>query len=603
MSRKSGLMYSYAAIAAISIVAQPDEASAASTHVVRAGDTLWSISQQHDVPLATLKAANNLTSDRIAIGQTLKLSGNTPAKLTTTSTSTSKNLVTTDALNMRKAAGTWHNILVTIPKGQALTPIRTIGAWTKVSYAGKTGWVHNGYLKTASTTPATSNDIPVTPESTTAQTKVNLNLRTSKATSSNILVTIPKGKTVTVLKVEGSWSLVKYGSRTGFVANAYLMTTVSTPTPEKPVTPSNPTVVTKEEFINESFVTTADLNVRQGAGIGYALTTVIPNGTTVNATKQNGTWYFVTYNGKSGYVSAGYLKQTTTAPSAPVTPNAGDAGAGNTAVDYVVNTPSLNVRASATTNSAVIGSVTAGQTLRVIQTSNGWHQIYIGNTTGFVAASFVKEVPKGSSSAPTWVSGSYDAHSFYTASTTAIRSQANDSSSVVGSTLRGGLLNVIGETASHYRVSENGTVGFVSKAFVTQINGKSAQETRLATIAVAKKYVGTPYVWASSSPVNGGFDCSGIIYYAFNQAGVSIPRTNVANYWGGSYFGPQLSESIVPQAGDLVFFENTYTAGPSHMGIMVDADTFIHAGTYGLGYNQISKEPYWKSRLIGYKRP
>ncbi|WP_236634558.1 C40 family peptidase [Exiguobacterium sp. SL-10] len=543
MSPKSGLMYSFAAIAAVSIIAQADEVAAASTHVVRAGDTLWSISQKHNVSLADLKTINKLSSDRIAIGQTLKLSENTPTgvKPATTQVSSNSTQVTTAALNLRLAAGTSHKILLTIPKGKTLKPIQTSGAWTKVSYGGKTGWVHNGYLKTASVKPTTPSK-PATPSTpttaTTSQTTANLNLRASKSTNSSVLVTIPKGKSVTVLSVEGSWSHVKYGTKTGFVANTYLMKTASTPTPAPsqptaPVAPSKPVI--KEESISQSFVTTANLNVRKGPGIGYALVTNIPNGTTVKATKQSGTWVYVTYNGKSGYVSTGYLKQTTTAPSAPVTPNAGDGGAGNASFDYVVNTPSLNVRASASTSSAVIGNVTAGQTLRVVQTSNGWHQIYIGNTTGFVAASYVKSVPKGSVTAPP--------------------------------------------------------------------SSSDGQAKSLAAIAVAKKFVGTPYIWASSNPANGGFDCSGLIYYAFNQAGYSVPRTNVATYWAGSYFGTQLSKSFVPQPGDLVFFENTYTAGPSHMGIMINSDTFIHAGTYGLGYNTISKEPYWKSRVIGYKRP
>lgn len=602
MDHKSGLMYSFAAIAAVTVLVQADDAAAASTHTVRAGDTLWSISQQHNIPLATLKSVNNLTSDRIAIGQTLRLSGAvTLAPANNNATQATVTRTTTANLNLRSGAGTTHSVLLTIPRGQRLTPLKTSGVWTQVTYNGRTGWVHNDFLSAAPAQPATPAPAPtapiVTPSATASKTTANLNLRASKSTTARVLTTIPKGQSVTVLKVEGTWSHVKFGNQTGFVANTYLTKAASTPTPAQPATPA-PTQI-KEESINTSYVTTANLNVRQGAGTGFALVTTIPNGTTVTATKQSGSWVYVTYNGKSGYVSTGFLKQTTTAPSAPIAPNLGDAGAGNKDVDYVVNTPSLNVRASATTSSSIIGSVTAGQTLRVVQTSNGWHQIYIGNTTGFVSASFVKQVPKGTAANPTWVSGSYDAHTFFTASPAAIRAQASDTSAIVGSTLRGGLLNVIGETATHYRVAE----GFIAKSFVTQVNGQSAQATRLATIAVAQRFVGTPYVWASSSPVNGGFDCSGLIFYAFNQAGVNIPRTNVANYWAGAYFGPQLPKSFTPQAGDLVFFENTYTAGPSHMGIMINADTFIHAGTSGLGYNQISKEPYWQSRLIGYKRP
>ena len=587
MNPKSGLTYSFAALAAVTVLVQADDVSAASTHTVRSGDTLWSISRSYDVSVATIKSLNGLSSDNIRIGQTLRLTGgSSPASGGSSLTTTSTNRVTTThALNMRVAGGTWHRILLTIPKGKTLTPLQSNGSWTKVSYGGQTGWVHNDYLQKASTSNSTNKPTTVTPNTTTAQTKVNLNLRSSKSTKTTVLMTIPKGKTVTVLTVEGSWSKVKYGSKTGYVANTYL-TTSGTATPST------------EQSINQQFVTTADLNVRQGAGIGYALVTTIPNGTVVKATKQSGSWYYVTYNGKSGYVSAGYLKQTSTTPSDPA-PNEGDAGAGNATVDYIVNTPSLNVRSSASTSATILGSVKAGQTLRVVQSSAGWLQIYYGNTVGFVASAYVKTVPKGSADGPSWVEGSYDANSYYTYYPTSIRSQANESSSTVGSTLRGELLNVIGETSSHYRLSS----GFVAKSAVAIIKGQSAQSTRLSTIQVAKQYVGTPYVWASSSPANGGFDCSGLIYYVFNQSGVSIPRTNVANYWGGAYFGPQLAKSFIPQAGDLVFFENTYTAGPSHMGIMINSDTFIHAGSSGLGYNQISKEPYWQSRLLGYKRP
>ena len=590
MNPKSGLTYSFAALAAVSMLAHTDEAAASSTHTVRSGDTLWSISRSYDVSVATIKSLNNLSSDSIRIGQKLKLTGSLSAttggsSLTTASTN---RVTTTHALNMRVAGGTWHRVLLTIPKGTTLTSIQSNGSWTKVSYGGQTGWVHNDYLQKASMSSSTDKPSTVTPSSATAQTKANLNLRSSKSTKTTVLLTIPKGKTVTVLAVEGSWSKVKYGSKTGYVANTYLTTSGA----------ATPTTPSTGQSINQQFTTTANLNVRQGAGVGYPLVTTIPNGTVVKATKQSGSWYYVTYNGKSGYVSAGYLKQTSTTPSDPA-PNEGDAGAGNAAVDYIVNTPSLNVRSSASTSATIIGSVKAGQTLRVVQSSTGWLQIYYGNTVGFVASAYVKTVPKGSADGPSWVEGSYDANSYYTYYPTSIRSQANESSSTVGSTLRGELLNVIGETSTHYRLAS----GFVAKSAVAEIKGQSAQATRLSTIDVAKRFVGTPYVWASSSPANGGFDCSGLIYYVFNQSGVSIPRTNVANYWGGAYFGPQLPKSFVPQAGDLVFFENTYTAGPSHMGIMINSDTFIHACSSGLGYNQISKEPYWQSRLIGYKRP
>ena len=365
MDHKSGLMYSFAAIAAVTVLAQADDAAAASTHTVRAGDTLWSISQQHNIPLATLKSVNNLTSDRIAIGQTLRLSGAvTLAPANNNATQATATRTTTANLNLRSGAGTTHSVLLTIPRGQRLTPLKTSGVWTQVTYNGRTGWVHNDFLSAAPAQPATPAPAPtapiVTPSATASKTTANLNLRASKSTTARVLTTIPKGQSVTVLKVEGTWSHVKFGNQTGFVANTYLTKAASTPTPAQPATPA-PTQI-KEESINTSYVTTANLNVRQGAGTGFALVTTIPNGTTVTATKQSGSWVYVTYNGKSGYVSTGFLKQTTTAPSAPIAPNLGDAGAGNKDVDYVVNTPSLNVRASATTSRPSLSSPTGTKT-------------------------------------------------------------------------------------------------------------------------------------------------------------------------------------------------------------------------------------------------
>ena len=49
-----------------------------------------------------------------------------------------------------------------------------------------------------------------------------------------------------------------------------------------------------------------------------------------------------------------------------------------------------------------------------------------------------------------------------------------------------------------------------------------------AVVSEANKYLGTPYVWGGSSP--SGFDCSGLVYYALNEAGISVPRTTAQGY-------------------------------------------------------------------------
>ncbi len=114
-----------------------------------------------------------------------------------------------------------------------------------------------------------------------------------------------------------------------------------------------------------------------------------------------------------------------------------------------------------------------------------------------------------------------------------------------------------------------------------------------ALVAFAKQFVGVPYVWAGKSP--SGFDCSGFTYYVFNHFGISIPRMADEQY----YSGLRVSE---PQLGDLVFF-STYEAGPSHVGIYIGGNQFIHAssGTGDVTITSLSTS-YYSSRYLGASR-
>ena len=58
------------------------------------------------------------------------------------------------------------------------------------------------------------------------------------------------------------------------------------------------------------------------------------------------------------------------------------------------------------------------------------------------------------------------------------------------------------------------------------------------------------------------------------------------------------------QAGDLVFFQNTYQAGLSHVGIALDNTYFIHAASenYGVMVSRLT-DAYWSARWYGATRP
>ncbi|OPZ91411.1 MAG: putative peptidoglycan endopeptidase LytE precursor [Firmicutes bacterium ADurb.Bin419] len=114
-------------------------------------------------------------------------------------------------------------------------------------------------------------------------------------------------------------------------------------------------------------------------------------------------------------------------------------------------------------------------------------------------------------------------------------------------------------------------------------------------IKTAKGYQGVPYVWGGTS--QSGFDCSGFTHYVMLKNDIIIPRTASAQYTKGNW----VSKSQLKN-GDLVFF-STYKSGPSHVGIYIGNNQFIHASS-GAGKITISSlsNTYYAQRYIGAKR-
>lgn len=113
-------------------------------------------------------------------------------------------------------------------------------------------------------------------------------------------------------------------------------------------------------------------------------------------------------------------------------------------------------------------------------------------------------------------------------------------------------------------------------------------------VSVARSLLGTPYAWAGVTPT--GFDCSGFIYYSFKEAGKNIGRHSTEGFYSRSYYVD------APQIGDLVFFENTYKQGISHMGIYLGNNEFIHASSASGVIISNLNQTYYKERFDGFKR-
>ncbi len=106
----------------------------------------------------------------------------------------------------------------------------------------------------------------------------------------------------------------------------------------------------------------------------------------------------------------------------------------------------------------------------------------------------------------------------------------------------------------------------------TPSSGESAAAA--TAVRVALQQVGVPYVWGGES--RQGFDCSGLVTYAYAAAGVSLTHYSVSQYQETT----RISESqLLP--GDLVFYDTGSGAQPGHVAMYIGNGMVVAANDPG----------------------
>ncbi|MBZ4033244.1 C40 family peptidase [Flavobacterium sp. 17A] len=113
---------------------------------------------------------------------------------------------------------------------------------------------------------------------------------------------------------------------------------------------------------------------------------------------------------------------------------------------------------------------------------------------------------------------------------------------------------------------------------VVQNTKIQSEINRDSLIVFAKKYLGTPYVYASSNPQK-GFDCSGFVSYVFKNFGMTLPRSSS----GYKNIGKTLKPEEFKVGDILVFYGYKDRTIIGHLGIICEANgmqsKFIHASS------------------------
>ncbi len=114
-------------------------------------------------------------------------------------------------------------------------------------------------------------------------------------------------------------------------------------------------------------------------------------------------------------------------------------------------------------------------------------------------------------------------------------------------------------------------------------------------VETALSFRGTPYRNGGSDPA--GFDCSGLTQWVFAAHGIALPRDVQDQF----KIGRKVKlDDLEP--GDLIFF-HTIARGPSHVGIVIDGDQFVHApSSNGVVRVERISSSYWSRRVVGVRR-
>ena len=306
----------------------------------------------------------------------------------------------TDGLRVRSKASTSGSVITTLYKNakvQMDTKDYTVAddiVWDKIKLSnGVVGYAADKYL-----TPCEQVKIEEETVIGTAVTKNNLKLRKTASTSGVLVATIPKEKTVDIIKTDVAtsdgytWYKAKYGNNTGYLASEYLKNiSVTSNNTVNSSSSENNDQTNSNTTKTETAKTTTSVKLRKTAKTSGKVLKTIPKGKKVtivkkNAAKANGyTWYKVTYDGKTGYVVSKYIsiKSSSTATTSSSTKTA-------------KTTTSVKLRKTAKTAGKVLKTIPKGKKVTIVKKNavkaNGytWHKVTYGGKTGYVVSKYLK---------------------------------------------------------------------------------------------------------------------------------------------------------------------------------------------------------------------
>jgi uncharacterized protein YgiM (DUF1202 family) len=513
-------------------------------------------------------------------------------------------------VNVRSGPGTNYQQRGQLAKGDKVYVVEIRNDWRKCRTPGGYGWIRHDMLETnvargqrlaaaGGSTPATSSGSSSNSGGTAKAyvTGDRVHLRSGPGTNYRIKASVVKGQTLYITETRGDWRKVTvHGGDTGWIHSDLI----------KYEGGSGPSSGSSAGGTAKGYVRADAVHLRSGPGTNYRIKAKVVEGQTLYITETRGDWYEVTvHGGESGWIRSDLVKLekdsspnagssgSTSRPPPPTTPPATTSGSGGTleGVNAWIGEDAVNVRYGPGTDQDVKTKLSKGAKVQVLELSGHWCKIKTeGGTVGWVAGWVMNFKGPGQD-----VIVKQDGEEIAVRAGWVARPEVNlragpgTDEKEIGEATLGTQVIILDKQGDWYKVAlDNGATGWMASWLVDTREERRARQgidgdggsipaaiipassVGRKAVDLAMNYLGCRYVHGTSGPRT--FDCSGFTSFIYRQLGINISRSSRTQAYQGD---------LVPrnqlQIGDVIVFKNTYRSGPSHVGLYIGNDKFIHA--------------------------
>jgi uncharacterized protein YraI len=535
-----------------------------------------------------------------------------------------------DSVRMREDPGPSFPIVASYPEGTVVEVLAGPFAsdedgslWYHVSVSRQSGFIIADYLAPSDGGVPPSGDEPAVVTGTAVIVDTNgdrIRCRAAPSTAADIIARFVEGDVVELLgDAADGWQPVLCDGQAGYVAAEFIGSGEEPgPAPTETPEPGDDGDTTTGTGLISG--TNGDgVRCRSEASTDASIIVVLSEGSEVPLRGDlSGEWQPVTCAGQRGFIHSLYIGPLDDGDDAADT--VGDSnssfGVGETIVVAGTNGDGVRFRARASFDGAVIMVVREGQEVEVRAGSTGdWLAVSYRGSDGFIHLDYLAPRSaagdEGGSGGGSGDIGADD-HAMVTENLR-LRAEPNMDGDVLAIAAASTVVVVTGPPRDgFYPIDWEGLEGWMFADYLTWtdapvtpretgVGGDAGSDpgssAGLAMVEYAMNYLGYPYVWATHGPNT--FDCSGFTYWvALHVLGTDIS----AGTWPQSVAGRPVAYGEL-QPGDLVFFQNTYTWGLSHVGIYIGNNQFIHAENEVSGVRISSlTSPYYSTRWYGARR-